>query len=70
MGSQPDHHDVLTTLVNLCMNAITECEAQLEQQKAVDKAEAKRLEEEQKARDNEARILAEQQEKERRRAFN
>lgn len=66
MGSQPDHHEVLTTLVDLCTNAITECEAQLEQQKALDMAEAKRLEEEQKASENEARILAEQQEKERR----
>jgi hypothetical protein len=66
MGSQPDHHDVLTTLLNLCTNAITECEAQLEEQKASDVAEAKRLEEEQKARENEARMLSEQQEKERR----
>ena len=49
-----------------CTNAITECEAQLEQQKALDMAEAKWLEEEQKARESEARILAEQQEKERR----
>ena len=59
MGSQPDHHEVLTTLVDLCTNAITECEAQLEQQKALDMAKAKRLEEEQKASENEARILAE-----------
>ena len=66
MGSQPDHHDVLTMLLNLCTNAITECKAQLEQQKVLDVAEAKRLEEEQKARENEARMLAEQQEKERR----
>ena len=66
MGSQPNHHEVLTTLIDLCTNAITECEAQLEQQKALDMAEAKWLEEEQKARENEARILAEQQEKERR----
>ena len=47
MRSQPDHHDVLTALLNLCNNAITECEAELEQQKASDMAEAKRLEEEQ-----------------------
>ena len=65
MGSQPDHHDVLTTLADLCTNAITECEAQLEQQKALDMAEAQWLEEEQQARVSEARILAEQQEKER-----
>ena len=66
MCSQPDHHDVLTALLNLCNNAITECEAELEQQRASDMAEAKRLEEEQKVRENEARMLAEQQEKERR----
>ena len=66
MGSQPNHHDVLTALLKLCMNAILECEAELEQQKASDKVEAKWLEEEQKARENEARMLAEQQEKERR----
>src|ERR1700733_12052072 len=66
MRSQPDHHDVLTALLNLCNNAITECEAKLEQQKASDMAEAKRLEEERKVRENEARMLAEQQEKERR----
>ena len=66
MGSQPNHHDVLTVLLNLCTNAITECEAELEQQKALDMVEAKRLKEEQKARENEARMLAEQQEKERR----
>src|SRR6202046_2678432 len=65
MGSQPDHHDVLTVLLNLCNNAITECKAELEQQRASDMAEAKRLEEEQKVRENEARMLAEQQEKER-----
>src|ERR1700683_399486 len=65
MGSLPHHHDVLTVLVKLCTNAITECEAQLEQQKVSDMAEAKRLEEEQKARENEARMLAKQQEKER-----
>ena len=46
MGSQPDHHDVLTALLNLCNNAITKCEAELEQQKVSDMAEAKRLEEE------------------------
>ena len=66
MGSLPNHHDVLTALVKLCTNAIMECEAQLAQQKASDMAEAKWLEEEQKARENEARMLAEQQEKERR----
>src|ERR1700683_232573 len=65
MRSQPDHHDVLTVLLNLCNNAVTECEAELEQQRASDMAEAKRLEEEQKVRENEARMLAEQQEKER-----
>ena len=65
MGLLPDHHDVLTALLNLCNNAITECEAELEQQKASDMAEAMWLEE-QKARENEARMLAEQQEKERR----
>src|ERR1700691_60956 len=65
MGSQPDHHNILTALLNLCNNAITECEAKLEQQKVLDMAEAKRLEEEQKVRENEARMLAEQQEKER-----
>src|ERR1700683_5360246 len=65
MGSLPNHHDVLTALVNLCTNAIMECEAQLEQEKVSDMAEAKWLEEEQKARENEARMLAEQQEKER-----
>ena len=54
MGLQPDHHDVLTALLNLCNNAITECEAELEQQKASDMTEAKRLEEEQKVRENEA----------------
>ena len=66
MRSQPDHHDVLTALLNLCNNAVTECEAELEQQRASDMAEAKRLEEERKVRENEARMLAEQQEKERR----
>src|SRR6202050_3162678 len=65
MGSLPNHHDVLTVLVKLCTNAITECEAQLEQQKVSDMAEAKQLEEEQKVRENETRMLAEQQEKER-----
>src|ERR1700683_1194960 len=69
MHSQPDHHDVLTALLNLCNNAITECEAELEQQRASDMAEAKRLEEEQKVRENEARMLAKQQEKERRRRW-
>src|ERR1700733_13388984 len=63
MRLQPDHHDVLTVLLNLCNNAVTECEAELEQQRASDMAEAKRLEEEQKVRENEARMLAEQQEK-------
>src|ERR1700683_1320281 len=66
MRSQPDHHDVLTALLNLCNNAVTQCEAELEQQRVSDMAEAKRLEEEQKVRENEARMLAEQQEKERR----
>ena len=66
MGSQPDHHDILTALLKLCTNAILECEAELEQQKVSDMVEAKRLEEEQKMRENEARMLAEQQEKERR----
>src|ERR1700691_1410962 len=66
MRLQPDHHDVLTALLNLCNNAVMECEAELEQQRVSDMAEAKRLEEERKVRENEARMLAEQQEKERR----
>src|ERR1700679_2832755 len=66
MGSLPNHHDILTALVKLCTKAIMECKAQLAQQKVSDMAEAKRLEEEQKARENEARMLAEQQEKQRR----
>src|ERR1700683_2473372 len=65
MGSQPDHHDILTALLNLCMSAITECKAELEQQKVSDMAKANWLEEEQKARENESGMLAEQQEKER-----
>jgi hypothetical protein len=65
MGSQPDYHVVLMVLLNLCTNAITECEAKLKQQKVLDVAETKQLEKEQKVKENEARMLAKQQEKER-----
>src|SRR6202521_398339 len=65
MGSQPDHHDVFTALTAFCLTAIAECEAELADQKASDKVEAQRLEEEKKRKEEEARLIVEQEEKDR-----
>lgn len=65
MGSQPDHHEVFTALHMLCANAIAECEAELENQKASDRAEAQLLEEEKKRREDAAKFVAEQENKNR-----
>jgi hypothetical protein len=65
MGSLPEHHDVFTSLNVVCANAIAACEAAIEEQKASDRAEAQRSEEEKTVRENMARMVAEWEEKER-----
>ena len=65
MGSQPDHQDIFAALNTLCMTSIAKCEAQLADQQASDKVEAKRLEEEKQRKEEEARLIAEQEEKDR-----
>ena len=49
MGSQPAHNDVCGVVVALCTETIVDIEAQLENQRQADEAEAKRLSDEKKA---------------------
>ena len=65
MGTQQEHSKLLGGLTHLCAGTVTECESALAQQKAKDLAEAKRVEEELKLKEEMARRAVEQEEKER-----
>ena len=65
MGAQQEHSELLGGLTHLCAGTVTECESALAQQKANDLAEAKRVEEELKLKEEMARRVVEQEEKER-----
>ena len=65
MGAQQEHSELLRGLTHLCAGTVTECESALVQQKAKDLAEAKRVEEELKLKEEMARRAVEQEEKER-----
>ena len=55
MGAQQEHSELLGGLSHLCAGTVTECESALAQQKAKDLAEAKRVEEELKLKEEMAR---------------
>ena len=65
MGAQQEHSELLGGLHHLCAGTVTECKSALAQQKANDLAEAKRVEEELKLKEEMARRVVEQEEKER-----
>ena len=61
MGAQQEHSKLLGGLAHLCAGTIAECESVLAQQKANDLAEAKRVEEELKLKEEMVRRAVEQE---------